>query len=129
MKMLRDQSSLSYTFYSRQEWEEHCAESGEEEGSQWWNLWAKPGFDLFEAGAENIIEIVTDSDVKVYAEHDAPSEVGALMEDINDFHAHYTLDCDQAHKVLKDSSLLHSHQQFRTWSQIQDAARELEWIK
>lgn len=116
---------LRFDTYNREQWDERAADYADDE--EWMAKWHQPGVDLFNAGAERIVQVSTESETEIYAEKDAPDYFATLMGIVDDYNAQFTLDREASLAVIAGSRKLPSHQQAKTYGVVLDAARELGW--
>lgn len=122
-----DRRGFSYRVCDRADWLRDAPT--EEEDERDFALWVKPGLDLFDAGAERIVEVwYNESNRQLFTKEEAPTELDARLEAIHDFHSQYLLDREGARAAVK-SGVGHDHKRNETYGAIVDAARELEWIR
>lgn len=117
--------------YDRDQWTASCEESGEEPGSDWWERWAQPGFDLFDGGAERIVEIwYSETNRELQDATTAPTEMEVLLAARDDYHWQRVLDAPAIAAICNgDSSGLPAHQNWKTANAVVCAADKMEWTK
>jgi hypothetical protein len=121
---------FSYRIFTRPEWDSYVAESENEVGDDNWTRWDKPGYDLFGAGAKEIVQVWrNESNRELFPLEDAPEKVECLMDAIDDFHTHYVVR-EKRWKAIESGDLtgIQTHQKHETAAVIRDAAEELGWI-
>ena len=121
---------FSYRTFTRPEWDSYVAETENEIGGDDWIRWDKPGYDLFDAGAKEIVQVWrNESNRELFPLEDAPEKVECLMDAIDDFHTHYVVR-EERWKAIESGDLtgIQTHQQHETAAVIRDAAEELGWI-
>lgn len=123
-------SGFSYRTFTRAEWNDYVIEGGNEPGDDDWNQWDKPGFDLFDAGADSIVQLWRhESSRELMPASEAPDKISCMMNAIDDFHTHYIVDAD-LWKAIEAGNLtgIQTHQKHATAGVIRDAAESLGWV-
>jgi len=118
----RAPAGAGLTTYTREEWMQYAHNSGEEPGSAWWDRWIKPGLDLFDKGATQIVEVWrNECHRELYPAEEAPSLLELLMEVTDDYHAHFILDEGQARAAVANPERLPQHRRFGVVSLLSEA--------
>lgn len=126
-----ERKEFSYATHDRQSWLANAAETGEEEGGDWWNRWVKPGLDLFDAGAQEIVEVWGRGNLVTLADkRTAPSEIDAMLQALDDWHQFRVLRKAATLRELEtDGAGLSHHQSWKCLARIEECANELGWIE